>query len=120
MGRLSRLAWTGMALVALVSCRAHETLCSGRECSAVSAAGAGAGGEPSAGRAGAEAIPECSRDRDCQNDSVCDGAERCREGACSMGEAVSCELGTRCVEGSGACEYAQPSPWLLIAGEGRV
>jgi hypothetical protein len=72
--------------------------------------GGAAGAEPEP-----EPEPECRRDRDCANDSLCDGAERCVSGTCEGGSALDCAHGTACVEsGDERCVYEAPSPWLLV------
>jgi hypothetical protein len=122
--------WWSLAAVACLSCRSHEGLCEGADClpasggqasaSAEDAAPAGAAGEANGGAASALRT-ECARDEQCQNDSACDGVERCVEGRCEGGDAPSCEHGTACAEQEMArCVYETPSPWLLTIGTGTI
>ncbi len=126
-GPCGRATWLLASLAALASCREHRVLCEGEGCAAAAvddiggAAGAPSVTDSGAGAGGAEAMPECSRDRDCDNHFYCDGVEQCVEGACEPGEAVECAYGTHCVEeGAEPCVYETSSPWLLAMTQERV
>jgi hypothetical protein len=84
----------------------------GDEMVPTSAGAAGAAGEPA---------PECARDEHCQNESMCDGSERCADGQCLPGEAVECQYGAHCDdEATPLCIYDKPSPWLIATTTQRV
>lgn len=116
-----RISWgrVFVAVAAAAACRSHESVCDEALCSD-GAVGGGAGAPSTmqdrpGGAAGARPEPECRRDSDCANDSLCDGAERCVSGKCEEGSALECEHGTACVEsGDERCVYEAPSPWLLV------
>jgi hypothetical protein len=120
-GLLVRWWWVGLAC-GIGACRAHESLCTGVACDAAWAEG----GAPSApadeegGHAGA-AAPACLSDEQCQNDSLCDGKERCAATGCEPGPVLTCEYGTACDdEAAELCVYEQPSPWLLATSLGAL
>jgi hypothetical protein len=124
MGLRGGLTWTGMLLAIVSSCRSHESFCSGDDCNAVGAAGTagdgGDAGQASAGQAGTEPAPPCRRDRDCQNDSICDGQERCTERGCEPGAPHQCPLDSMLCddEEPELCLFEVPSPWLVL-GDGE-
>ena len=112
--------------VLLISCREHRQVCEAEGCASPLA---GAGGMPEdgevvttpAGSAGEPQEPECARDEQCQNEKVCDGAERCADGRCVAGEQIECQYGAHCDdEAASLCVYDEPSPWLITTTMQRV
>lgn len=104
-------------------CRGHEALCRGSECAATP----GEGGAPpnvpegTSGEAGAPIVPACASDRQCQNESTCDGAEVCTATGCEPGPVYECAHGTTCDdEAPELCSYEEPSPWLLAVSLGAL
>jgi hypothetical protein len=119
-----------LAALAVLSCRSHEMLCEAADCAPAADGDAGApavdlGSSGSAGMAGdgvggAPSVA-CVSDAQCQNDQSCDGVERCVSGRCEIGDALTCEHGTACIEHEVAsCVYETPSPWLLTVGTSQV
>ncbi len=95
------------------ACREHQSLCPDGACQATSEA---TGGQPSLGGAAGQAgssSDECDEDADCQDESVCNGSERCQHGVCKPGVAVECEHGLVCTEGEKASCQAT-SPWAFF------
>jgi hypothetical protein len=127
-GTRGRVAWLLAFVVSLASCREHRQVCEGEGCAAVAVddggtgmAGSPTGLEGNAGAGGADTLPECSRDVQCDNGLVCDGAEQCTNGRCEAGQALKCAYDTRCVEqGAERCVYETSSPWLLAMTPERV
>lgn len=126
MGLRSGLSWAGVVLAILSSCRSHESVCSGGNCNDQGAGNAGTAGDGGdsgqarAGQAGAETAPPCRRDRDCQNQSICDGQERCTERGCEPGAPYECPLDSMLCNDDEPelCLFEASSPWLVL-GDGE-
>ena len=141
MGRVFQKLLTPLLASAAVAvagwgCRDHEALCRGADCGATldgqpqgdggngatslgGAAGAGAGTGATGGAAPLEPSG-CLEHADCDDQMLCNGTERCDDGACQPGTALSCTMGTRCVEAFGECRFPEPSPWLVVLSRGAV
>ena len=59
--------------------------------------------------------PACVTDADCENGDPCDGAERCMEGSCVPGEAISCMASDAC--GVSTCEVTSDGAGVCVEVE---
>lgn len=120
-------------------CRQHEALCGASDCgSAQTPEPQGQGGNrtitwPQGGAdtamgtgalSGAAPLEpsDCRDDADCADEVRCNGLESCEGGECRPGAALSCTMGTSCVELEtvAECRFPEPSPWLIVLSRGAV
>lgn len=69
--------------------------------------------------AGAPGTARCQTNAECKDTLGCNGSERCVDGQCEAGPALSCPTGLQCTEhgaGNASCDYATPGRWLTYLG----